>query len=333
MEKQETVKARVNDLIALCHIVDEFDVSKTNMMYVIAYNHEIIYKLANYLDNGKFHFRSKREEKFYQENSMLLSILSKYVDIGWFIVSNYDNEGKPKKDNHLEFFYDYMVENKEQINQILSLLERIKELGFEKLEFNENLNFTKVEYNANTVFGENCFLVYLENMVAIPNYESNVVKYRTIGSPYQIPLRCGEDEFSDYSRHIILNSLLFDTKRLPKEITKETIFDKIVSLKDEHKKECTVIKNSVNLSIGISDLQRQLNATSKTINGLEDVSSKDQLIELLSKVNENVEKLQALSVAYDASVTAQNPSITMEKLEKERQLYIERRNRPYIDVH
>lgn len=138
-------------------------------------------------------------------------------------------------------------------------------------------------------------------------------------------------EISEYSREIILNNLLFNVETLPKKIDREHIFDSILNLKNEQKEKTQIIRNSVDLDISVLDLEQQLDITITKINGLEDVKNKEELVTILSNIKEDVEKLRILSDQHNNSISKENSSLTPELLEKEKKLYIRRREMDKID--
>ena len=145
-------------------------------------------------------------------------------------------------------------------------------------------------------------------------------------------LGIAEQEISDYGRKIELNSLLFNPNTLPQEINKENIYGKLLKAKNEQTEKTSLIRNSVDLSIGVSDLEQQFNYTSEIINKLSGVKNKEELVKILSSIKEDLKKLKSLSVEYDNSILQEEPSLTPEVLEKEKSLYLNRRYLESIDL-
>ncbi|MEE3342730.1 MAG: hypothetical protein VZS44_01410 [Bacilli bacterium] len=331
MEKEEkTISIQVNNLIALCHILNDYDEFTKNLTRLIKEEDysDIVYNLCK-ISNGHFVVGSKIIKRFYKDNKSVIDIINKFYSIGEFINDCYGNSNE---ESSVDFFYKYITNHQKDLERILSLLEQINKLGFDRLEFNEELDFTNNEYKIYTKLNENFSISYLDNMEAIPNYRSDIVEYRTTGSNYEIvaDVSLGDIskcELSKYGKKITVNSLLFDYKKLPEDITKEFTFDRIVSLKKEKQEECDSIRNSVDLSIGVDDLYSQYDITSKIIESLKNVESKEQLHEVLLEIKPYLEQLQSLSSKYDDSVVQNDSPITREKLQEEKRLYLERRNR------
>jgi len=325
-------KAETNNIIALCHILDDFEEFNKRLIPVISskYNRNFVFKLWD-ISKGKFRFGARKAKKFYKENKSVIDTINKYTDITRFINTNYDWQGNPYDNSGLQFFYEYISSNRENIDKILEVLEKIKELGFDGFEFNENLDFTTESYDVYPDFRRNYFITYVDNIVVPPSYVSHI-DYGTTFSNYKMKLDFTGGRISKYCSSITLNSLLFDSKRLPKKLDKENIFDSILALKNLQEDKSANIRNSVDLSISVYDLAYRLGITTNIINRLDGVENKEQLIETLTRIKTDVEKLQTLSEEYDSSVSEKEPSITPEVLEIEKQLYIKRRDWASMDI-
>ncbi len=78
-----------------------------------------------------------------------------------FVNQNYDFNGEIIGD--LRFFYEYLIKYKEFVPKIQELLNKLKELGFTKFEFNEELDFTKERYGAYLSLSDNFSLIWVDN--------------------------------------------------------------------------------------------------------------------------------------------------------------------------
>lgn len=331
MKQEDAQNAYVCDLIALCYVLNEFEEFKNKLINLISSkcNRNLIYTL-NQVSKGEYCFNAKKERLFYKENKSVIDTINRYSNINTFIYAIVN-------DDNLEFFYQYILNNKSKLGKIISLLKKIKELGFEKLEFNESLDFSNNEYVIDTNFAMNSNITYLDNIEVLPNYATNV-KYRTAGSNYSIMIHPSiilypsTRDFKEYGNQIIVNSLLFDESRLPESITKESIFDEIIELKNQQQDKCNKLRNSVNLSISIEELYNQFNSTSKIVESLSNVESNRELIEILSNIKASIEKLKNISIEYNSSISKENPDITSETLQTEKELYLARRLWASIDI-
>lgn len=330
MEKEKkTISVEVNNLIAICHILNDYTKFTQNLKELIENNNSrniafILYKISK----GEFVFSSRKEKKFYKDNKSVIDTINKYSNIQ-NITINYLTE-----ENSLDFFYKYIKKHQDNLERILSVLEKIEELGFDKLEFDEENDFTNTIYEIDTRSYIND-ISYLDNIEIVPNYENNIVEYKTTGSNYKIDVQLTFNTIEEYRKAIVVNSLLFDPKRLPEEINKETIYDKIVSLKKKEKKKCNNIRNSVDLSISIDDLYTQFENINKIIEQLNNEESKEQLPELrelLLEFKNNLNQLQKISSEYNERTIKENPNITEEMLKKEKKKYLKRRDWASIDI-
>ena len=327
---KENYKIEIDNLIALYHIIDDFEEFEKKLKPAIStkYNRDFTYNLWK-ISRGKFKLGAFKARKFYKENKAIIDTINKYSDILSFINRSYDWIGDPY--GNLHFFYQYLIEHKNEIDKILSVLEKLKELGFTSFEFNENLDFTKETYNIDSSY--NYSITYVDNIKVIPHYEY-YIKYGTTSSNYKMELRTNtKGEFSEYGREIILNSLLFNANRLPEKIDKETIIEPILKLKEEQQEKSAPIRNSVDINVSIFDLETRLGYTINTISRLEGVKNKKELLEVLANIKQDVEKLRTLGSEYDSSLTETEPTLTSDVLEKEKTLYLRRRDWESMDIH
>lgn len=255
--------AEINNLIALCYIIDDFEEFGERLRPLILsnYNRDFIFKLYD-ISEGKSCTFSKGVKKFYKENKMVIDTISKYSNILRFVSAVFGLYGRVYDNNNLQFFYEYILSYKEHVEQIIEVLEGIKKLGFDSLEFNPNLDFTNELYDVYPSFQKNFHVTYVDNIEVIPSYASRI-NYRTISSNYKMNLGVVGDNFSEYDRIIIVNSLLFDSQRLPKNITRKVIFDKILKLKDELEEKGISNKELVEMNMRTLDTKPLL--TSETL--------------------------------------------------------------------
>ena len=310
---------KINNLIALCHILDDYEEfeKKLEMSILPKYNRDFMHKLLN-VSQGKLLAFSKKEKKFYNENKSVIDTINKYSNIINFIDSIYGYYG------YTQFFYKYFISHKEDLDKIIELLERMKQLGFNDFIFNDDLDFTKESYDIYPTFRRNFRIIYVDNIVVSPSYTSEI-DYKTASSNYKIELDViGYNEISEYGRRITLNSLLFDPNRLPDKLDRKNTFDRIIDLKKQQEEKNTSIRNSVDLSISVSDLEEQLSSTSSIISKLDDVQNKSQLLEALLNIKGEVDKLKTLSEEYDSSISEKEPSLTKEVLDREKKLQLRR---------
>ena len=327
---QKHYLADINNIIALCHIIDEFKEFQKRLMPMISpkYNRDFIFQLWD-ISEGKLKLGAKKAKKFYNENKYVIDTINQYSNILTFINLNYGFHGEQY--GILEFFYKYISNHKDEIDKILAVLEKLKALGFSRFQFNENLDFTQETYEVHPSLKRNFRFTYLANIEVIPNYIDHI-NYKTTDSNYKMELNIVGDEISQHGKTITLNSLLFNPNYLPTKVDKKNTFEHLLKLKNAQKETSRIIRNSVNLSISISDLEHQFNSTNETISQLDGVKNKEELLTVLSNIKDNVEKLKTLSIQHNCNVSQQQPLLTPEVLEREKTLYLKRRTTDSIDL-
>lgn len=318
-------RAEISHIIALCHIIDEFEDFEERLSP--KYNQKFISQLWN-ISQGKNKIGARKVKRFYNDNKEVIDTINKYSNILTFINFIYDFYGILNGD--LKFFYEYLLKNKEQKQQILAVLGKLKELGFNDFEFDENIDFTQKTYEVEPEFGRNFYIYYVANAQVIPNYKY-YVSYKTANSNYKMELSVDFGEFSDYGRDIVLNSLLFDPNTLPEKIDRENIFEPLVRAKNEQKEKCDIIRNSVDLSIGVTDLEGKLKDTNDMVNNLDSIDSKEQLLAILENISTEVKKLRVLSEQYDLDISKQEPELTLDVLKSEKVKCLKRREASKYD--
>lgn len=318
------IKAYIDDLIALCYILDnleEFNYNLMNLMYKPKDNY--LYNIRE-ISNGKFLFRTTKEKIFYKENQIVIDIINKHSEIFRFLSDNYKNNGDMKP--NWEFFYQYFLEHQNELDQILFLLIKLQRLGFKEIKFNKSLDFTNNQYEISTWFSNNYGFCFLENMEVIPQYEEDKIKYRTTGSNYEMKIFPESiNEIYINGREITVNNLLFDATLLPNKLSKETVFDPIISLSEKRKEQYDAIRNSVDLIVNTENLEVEFLNLSNTVEKLEYFKIREELQNSLLKIRENLDKIKSLNVQYDESVVEEYPNITPEQLNDEYTRYMARK--------
>lgn len=325
--------ANIKNLLALCHIIDEFPKFQEKLEDAIELKDN-----RKFLDNvrkisiGKYVMGHSKAKKFYNENKNVIDTINKYSNIYFFVAMNYTSSGLPFFDNSLDYFYEYLLKHKNEMSKIIKVLEQLKKLGYEEFEFNEEVDFTKETYTLHdSPYRAFLRFSYLDNMEIIPNYLPSETKYKTTGSNYNIQLELSHSNHSTiYDDIIILNNLVFDADRLPKEISKNETYDKILSLKNEKKQEYSLIQESVDLNVSINDLYLEFENTKQKISTLNNIKEKDELIKYLSNIKEMILKMQEINNNYNKEIASSNEPITEELINEEVKSYQLRRKNSKI---
>lgn len=232
----------IDNLIALSKVLDNFEDfnEKVRNLVSIVCNREVIYKLGQ-VSNGVDCFNSDKIKDFYNENKSIIDVINEYSSIYSFICSNYDVNGNVMYNDSLNFFYRYMQENRDSIDSIVSVLERIKELGFSTLYFNQKLEDSEEVYSVNTSFNDNKRIAYLDNIEVISN-DGECIGYRSLNPSFRLILVPDRDEISKVNKRVEVDSLLFDKNLLPESISKDAIFNQLMNMGVDLEKQKVLCK-------------------------------------------------------------------------------------------
>lgn len=312
------------NLIALCHILDEYEEFKNRLEKVLSKKLDVdfIRKLDD-VSVGKFSWSIKIID-FYKQNKSVIDTINQYTNISLFINDNYDCE--LNEIDRVDYFYNYLKKHRDEMDKILRLLERLRELHIVSISLNENIDFSIETYEMNTWMPDNYKLVILDNMEVVPGYSTDLVRYKTNGSSYKITIG---GAFGDLNRYpigkIALNSLIFDVSRLPNYDSSEDVYQTILELKDKKEDEYAAIKTSVDLNVGLEDLHKAFTIISQRIENLEDSEKKQELIEQLIIIKDAIIKLQSVNQQMDTDAVSSG-LVSKATLEKEKQLYKKERH-------
>jgi len=313
-------------MILLCYIIDEYKDFVEKIYNFLKtkngdINYTLLYKL-NRVSNKKKCFNGKTVYLFYEENKEVIDKINEYYSIDSFIRTHF---GVYKIIDEIEMVYQYLVNNRDNIDDIIKLLNKIKSLGIKVVLFDEDFNFGDNKYSL--INGDNLVISYVDNLEIIPNYDDSVIKYKTTGSNYQIDLATRR-----FSNKIYLNSLIFNIDRLPDTIAKDDVIHKIISLKKKQKEEINVVKKSVNLNISVDDLSLSVLECERVIDYLDDVTNKHELVEAIDNIKQEIVRIESIRRAYDINATINNEHITEDVLEEEKKLVLDRRDLLSLDV-
>ena len=331
---QDNKMINIDNLITLCHILDDYEEFEKILIKAMKHgsDRDFVFQLDD-VSKGKFRLGSYKARRFYEENKLIIDAINHYSTIPGFINLNYGINGKIVGD--IRFFYEYLVSHKEDIEKILFLMNKLKELGFDNIEFSDELDFTKEVYKTSLSQYDNFYLMYVANPEVIPNY-TNEINYVTKDSKYKMILPVTgykEKEISKYNRKIILNSLIFNPYMLPEKLDLEQTYGNLVRLKEEQSDETFLIRNSVDLNVSIFDLDKQYDSTYRIINGLNDnIKHREELVTILMEIKAKLEKLKLLGLEYNRSISRNDPLLSQELLEQEKVYYLRRRENNLTDL-
>ena len=134
-------------------------------------------------------------------------------------------------------------------------------------------------------------------MEAIPNYDENIVKYKTNGSNYKITI----NEINGF-KGITVNNLLFSAKILPDNLNSYEIKLEIVSLKKKIEESCNIVKQVVDVNVGINSLYSQYELLKTSIDELDNFNKKEEILKSLSKIKKQLIKLNKYKEDFNSGI-------------------------------
>lgn len=308
--------ASINDLFILCEKLEEFKKFNNDLLKIMSnrYDKKFAFQLWD-LSNKKIKLYPRKVKRFYKENKAFVDTINKYSNIKIFIALNYTKNGNMEKD--LDYFYQYILKNKKNIKKIKSLLEKIKYLGFNKVNLNEQKDFREQIYKIHINKNDN--FVYLNNMILMPESDSNVISYKTKNSKYKIvfdhPLFM--KSYHCYKK-IFLNDLTFNSNELPDDLLEDKTLNKIINLKNE-KQQSFHINNSLDLNDDINNLYITFNNIILKVNNMENINKKDELIKQLETIEKAISEIQVIKDEYDKKINC-NFEIMLDRPKKLRKV-------------
>lgn len=328
-------KIQTNHLIVLCEVGEDYKSFCDDLEELIKSksNRDLVSKVYHVMQ-GKLSIGSNKYKEFIEKHKHTIEIMNKYSCLSNLTVLSYDEKGKRRENLAEDYFYQYIQEHNEDIETIKAVALKIKDLGFNEINFGEKLDFTEIEYELDTSYGSD--FAFLEDMKVNPTYLNSPIKYRTSGSCYCLILETNgygsNKEVSRYGRNIELNSLIFDPNRLPNEITTESTIGIIRKLAEKKKAEHEDIRDSVNLSITISDLTSYFERLKEVTEKIDKIKDNQELVNLLSQMQNTLTQLQLFGVNFENQIIDSHTGITDETMKREKKLYLDRRYWASIDL-
>lgn len=324
-----------NHLMALCEIGEDYKTfcDELEMLIKSKTNIDFVVKVCKSMQ-GKFSIYSGKYKSFIEKHKDTIEIMNKYNCLRNLTVLSYDTKGNRRKNLPEDYFYEYIQNNRENLDIIKEVILNLKKLGFTEIEYGENLDFTETDYDLDLSYGST--FAFLENIEVNSTYLGNPIKYRSNGSHYCIYLETNgygdKKEISKYNRKIYLNSLILDSNTLPNEITIDSTIGIIKRLADSQKSEFSDVRNSVDLSIATIDLKNQYEYLKQVINKIDKAKNNEELSRILEQMQSIMMQLQKFNKNFEEEIIDSNASITEQTLEQEKKLYLDRRYLNSIDV-
>lgn len=272
-----------NNLIALCHLLkngDSFDgveyekfIKNLEKFTNHKFDIDLITSLS-YVSKGDKYLVDPKIEEFYKENKRVIDKINKYSFLLVFYTQYCNSDGV--LDNGIYNAYKYLLENKDNLLEILEVLEKIKSLGLGYIIFDDSLDFTKEESHIENYYCNKKF-AFFDNMELLESEKDDIISYKSISSNYEITAYISGNKINLNGRMIRLNSLVFHPSRLPNEMSKEETYDVLLDM---------VLKKNFN----------QLNAKiEKYLSSIKRSKSSKKIEEGISTLSDIKDDLEALN--------------------------------------
>lgn len=318
---------KINDLTIMVSTIDKFALFSENARKLMASSKNANQALMNLynISKGQKVFGARNIKKFYEKNKEVVDTINKYSDINLFLSKYYATSGKIKDENLLRY-HEYVISHQEHKEEMLKLLESLREKGIENIIVDEKADFSFVGYSLCKNFQFNTSFAYLDNMEATPSYDENILWYETKHSDYKMNItpRYSETE-PNYCQVIEVNNLWFNPERLPKSLSKKDTFDEIVALREKKEDEYKVIKDAVELRLGVDELYEQYNKLMSITDDLTTGGNKKGIIYALQKINNDLTQLQIAEKGYERQQRSYNPKVNRQVIDDEVKTYIKRK--------
>lgn len=325
----ETFSISINDCVALCYIVDEFEQFCSNFKEFINNNGKSISrKLSDAIIQGKKinKLKNKSLKEFYDNNYNVLSFIHKYTYISNFLLLHHCNGNF---DNNIILMHQYIKNNRDKIFNILAILGQLKRLGFNSFKFNEYLDFGSQIYSYDTSYKHD--YNYLDgDIIVYPNYDSSIIKYKSNNANYNMKISMFSGDPSRISSEITLNNLTFDGLCLPSELTYEETMGRLLTIKKYNEKADKVVQDSAYLDYELSELVPSINNIDKIINNIGEFTDKDKALELIDSTKQNILGLKLILANYEG-IAVENGVLSDDVIKKEKELY--KRDRENSKIH
>lgn len=309
------------DLLALTEVFNEYEEFDKDLTKLLSNKKSSVDTIAKIrmLATGEKGFFSKSIKEFYAKHKETIKKIQKYENIQSFLYHSYDFEKGTK-------IYQYLSSHKDEIEKMKKVLLKLKELGVDKIEFNEEFDFAEKTYYMYTWLSDNISIHYVDNMEVIPEYPHGRILYKTTNSPFEIKFSTSFGEICKTYNSAKLNSLTFDPNRLPSSPTKSEVIDYILMKQNEVKEEYEAIRYIIDLRQVENILEAKLRRLEAILQNVDRLSDKENVKRSLEEIKTQLENIKAETKKYEDDITFESTYITSEVLEKEEEAY-ERRKR------
>lgn len=311
------------DLLALIDVIDNYEQFDRDLVYVLGTKNTIdTLSKIRMCSLGEKGIYPKKVKAFCEKHKDTLDKINAHVNVQSFIYHSYDFE----KDSNI---YKYLISHKDSIDTIREVVLKLKELGVDRIELNEEFDFSKSKYYMYTYAGDNTSIHYVDDIEAIPGYQTDKVYYSTDGSDFEIKFDVGCGQISKVFNSAKVRSLTFDKSKLPVCVSKQDIFEPIIEARDEKISDYNAIRTIIDMRQLESELRSKLDRLDKV---MLNVDSLDDARINLYEIRLLLVKIQAELEKYEKEVYGESTYITPEIIEAEEELYLRRKRDSEIHI-
>ena len=306
--KKKYNEIRVDVLMVLCHILDDFeDFRSSEYIKSLIFDYNLVEDISR---NGS-KLLCGPANVFCKRHKNVLDIINKYMGFENFMKATF-SLGSHTFIGEVNCFYNYLVAHRDSLDSIISLLEKMQELGIFKICCDDSVDFKNEKNSICIRFSGNDSLNYFENMKAVPNSTVDRVSYITTGSKYKIRV------LGEYPM-ITVNDLLFDGSLLPDSIDPQILFDEIMKLRTAVQGDNQRLISYVDAATVITELNLKYYDLKKIFGAREreNPENREALRNLLSEFLEVVKGISEINSSYGRSIVEGSENLTPELLEED----------------
>lgn len=318
-------RSKVKDLLVLCDMYETLPdfISSLERLYDNYPRRDIITLLDRVSKGEKPLFTPSGVQRFATKFEKQLQSMNEHSSVEEFLIRNVDENGSLGRYSALRSYDMYMTAHRDEMYRIKGLLEKIDNLGIEEIVLNQNAKISGKTYYMDKSILWNPQFYYVNGIEVVPSYDSNIIKYTTKASPYEIKLGGYDGSFIPIKgSSITVTDLLFDSSLLPDRINDSLIYDHILKKRKEKEKACRQLTSAVDLNIATQDLDAQLQNLEKVVEGIQSQGPGKNIpmVNALSALREAALDLATSSSTYQRRLSEQT-EITPELIHSESEKY------------
>ena len=269
-------------------------------------------------------------KSLYKKYKEFIDITNRRMSIYCFVRNVFTEDGELNE--NYAYYLDYVYAHKDQKEKIFKNVARIYNLGIPRFELNEDAKFEEEDYAVCNIPGMFTRFTFVDNVKIIPEYETSSIKYKTAGSPFTIDLRFEHDKSvtPEYATSMIVNTLLFDTDILPSVFTEDNTYNRIIRAKKASDKTINLLRQSIDLSVGIDDLTSEVSKLSKTVASY-DFDYKEKMLDTLTEIKRSIIELDEALKSQTEENLREDRDLSPAVINEEKRRYLRNREASMYD--